>query len=85
MRNCECCGNSYDKAFEVRIGGTTHVFDSFACAIHVLAPRCAQCKVAIIGHGMEARGQYFCCAHCARTAGIVDVRDRARDGERAHP
>jgi hypothetical protein len=27
---CECCENTYDKAFEVPIGGTTHVFDSFA-------------------------------------------------------
>jgi hypothetical protein len=85
MRNCECCGNSYDKAFEITIGGTVHVFDSFACAIQVLAPRCASCKMAIIGHGMEARGQYFCCAHCARGAGILDVADRARDDGEARP
>ncbi|HEY0191376.1 MAG TPA: hypothetical protein VGC42_09665, partial [Kofleriaceae bacterium] len=82
---CECCGNSYDKAFEMRIGGTTHVFDSFQCAIQVLAPRCAHCKVPIIGHGIEARAQYFCCAHCARRAGITDVADRADDGGEAHP
>ena len=31
---CEVCGNDYDKAFEVRAGGATHVFDSFECAIH---------------------------------------------------
>ena len=85
MKTCECCGNTYDKAFEITIGGTTHVFDSFSCAIHVLAPRCLHCKVAIIGHGMEARGQYFCCAHCARQAGIQDVADRAPDGGAAHP
>ncbi|MGE0551122.1 MAG: hypothetical protein AB7O24_14015 [Kofleriaceae bacterium] len=77
MKNCECCGNTYDKAFEVAIAGTTHVFDSFACAIHMLAPRCQHCKVPIIGHGMEARGHYFCCAHCAREEGIAEVRDRA--------
>ena len=52
MKECECCGNTYDKAFEVHIGGTTHTFDSFASAIHLLAPRCAHCKVPIIGHGM---------------------------------
>ncbi len=79
MTECECCGNSYDKAFEVHIGGTTHVFDSFACAIHVLAPRCAHCNAPIIGHGMEARGQTFCCAHCARQAGVPDLQDRAPD------
>jgi hypothetical protein len=79
MKNCECCGNAYDKAFELKIGGTTHVFDSLQCAIHVLAPRCVHCKVPIIGHGLEARGQYFCCAHCARQVGIDDVADRAPD------
>ena len=39
MKNCECCGNTYDKSFELTIGGTTHTFDSLQCAIHVLAPR----------------------------------------------
>src|SRR5258706_15899399 len=70
MKNCEVCGNSYDKAFEIRIGGTTHTFDSFACAIHMLAPRCYHCGVQIISQGIEARGQYFCCAHCARMVGV---------------
>jgi hypothetical protein len=85
MKRCECCGNTYDKTFEVAMSGTTHVFDSFACAIHVLAPRCAHCRVPIIGQGMEARGQYFCCAHCARQEGISDVRDRASDRGAANP
>jgi hypothetical protein len=85
MKPCEVCGNTYDKAFEVRIGGTTHVFDSFACAIQLLAPRCAHCKVPIISQGMEARGQYFCCAHCARTAGVQEVVDRAPDQGAAPP
>lgn len=85
MKSCESCGNTYDKAFEVSIGGTTHVFDSFECAIHMLAPRCLHCKVPIIGHGMEARGQYFCSAHCARQAGIHEVADRSADRGAAHP
>ncbi len=85
MKNCECCGNTYDKAFEISIGGTVHVFDSFQCAIQVLAPRCNHCKVPIIGQGMEARGQYFCCAHCARAAGVNDVVDRAQEAGAAHP
>jgi hypothetical protein len=84
-KTCECCGNSYDKAFELRIGGTTHVFDSFQCAIQMLAPRCFHCKVPIIGHGLEARSQYFCCAHCARQEGIKEVLDRAPDGGIAPP
>ena len=85
MKACECCGNTYDKAFEISIGGTIHTFDSFQCAIQVLAPQCAQCKCRIIGHGMEARGQYFCCAHCARKAGVSDMADRADDAGEALP
>ena len=30
-------GNDYDKSFEVRMGGRTMIFDSFECAIQVLA------------------------------------------------
>jgi hypothetical protein len=85
MKTCEACGNTYDKAFEVSIGGTTHVFDCFQCAIHVLAPRCAKCETPIVGHGVEGRGQYFCCAHCARHAGVSEVKDRATDGAGAPP
>ena len=55
---CEHCGNRYDKAFTLVLGGESHVFDSFECAIHALAPRCAHCGCAIIGHGVEARRTY---------------------------
>lgn len=77
MKPCECCGNTYDKSFDVTIGDEVHTFDSFACAIHMLAPRCAHCGVAIIGHGMETGSAFFCCAHCARQAGVSELQDRA--------
>lgn len=76
-RTCEVCGNEYDKAFQVTLEGESHTFDSFECAIHALAPTCAHCGCKVIGHGMEADGRIFCCAHCARTAGVTRVRDRA--------
>jgi len=79
MKTCETCHNEYDKCFEIQIGGTSHTFDSFACAIHALAPRCAKCKVPIIGHGVEARGAYYCCASCARMVGVSDVVDHGDD------
>ena len=85
MKACETCGNTYDKTFDVTMGGTTHTFDSFACAIHMLAPRCKHCKAAIIGPGMEARGQYFCCAYCARESGVNELADRAPDRATATP
>jgi hypothetical protein len=77
MQRCETCGNEYDKAFEVVMAGQRHVFDSFECAIQALAPTCAHCGCRIVGHGMEASGRMFCCAHCAEHSGVTDMKDRA--------
>ena len=77
MARCDVCGNDYDKAFEVAMGGQRHTFDSFECAIHKLAPVCAHCGCKVVGHGVEARGRFFCCANCARMAGEESVADRA--------
>jgi hypothetical protein len=77
MSPCEVCGNVYDKPIAVTIAGVSHVFDSFACAIHALAPTCGHCGVRLIGHGMEAEGRMFCGAHCARKVGITSLADRA--------
>ena len=76
MSQCEHGGNDYDKAFEVLAAGKRHVFDSFECAIAVLAPSCDHCGCRIIGHGGEENGCVFCCAHCARQAGDTSLRDR---------
>ncbi len=73
---CEVCGNDYDMAFEVRAQGAVHVFDSFECAIHKLAPVCEHCQCKVVGHGVQAGDRFFCCAHCAREAGAELVRDR---------
>jgi hypothetical protein len=77
LARCDLCGNDYDKAFEVRLAGQTHTFDSFECAIHALAPTCAHCGCKIVGHGVEAEGNFYCCAHCAHQVGIGGLRDRA--------
>jgi hypothetical protein len=77
MAVCEVCGNDYDKSFEVSRGGETHTFDSFECAIHLLAPTCEHCGCRVIGHGVEAEGSIFCCAHCAAEAGVEALVDRA--------
>ncbi len=76
MATCEVCGNDYDGAFTVEKDGASHVFDSFECAIHALAPTCAHCGCRIIGHGVEAGGTMYCCAHCAKGAGVRGVDDR---------
>jgi hypothetical protein len=77
MARCELCGNEYDKAFQVVQGGKTHTFDSFECAIHVIAPSCPHCGCKIVGHGVEENGKIFCCANCARAQGVHDLQDRA--------
>src|SRR5262249_26424279 len=46
------------------------------CAIHALAPTCAQCGIRIVGHGLEKEGTFFCCEHCAERAGVTGLRDR---------
>jgi hypothetical protein len=74
---CETCGNDYDKSFEVVMAGQRHTFDSFECAIQALAPTCAHCNCRIVGHGMEAGGRMFCCAHCAEKSGVPEMKDRA--------
>ena len=76
MAVCDVCGNDYDRAFEVVMHGKHHVFDSFECAIHKLAPRCAHCGCAIVGHGVQSGGKTWCCAHCARHAGEEGFVDR---------
>lgn len=74
---CDLCGNTYDKAFQVTMSGKTGTFDSFECAIQSMAPQCAHCRCRIIGHGVEQGDRIFCCAHCAKTAGATQLRDRA--------
>jgi hypothetical protein len=82
MAMCDVCGNDYEKSFQVTTAEGQYTFDSFECAIHKLAPECARCGCRIIGHGVEAPGAMFCCAHCARQSGVPDVADRA-SGPRA--
>jgi len=76
MATCETCGNQYDKTFQVTMNGNSHTFDSFECAIHMLAPTCSHCGIRIVGHGLEKAGTFFCCEHCASSEGVKGLRDR---------
>jgi len=78
MATCDVCGNEYARTMRIEIaGGGSGTFDSFECAIHALAPTCDHCGCRIIGHGVEGGGKLFCCAHCARHAGVEGVADSA--------
>lgn len=74
---CEVCGNDYDKTFVVTMAGERHTFDSFECAVQKLAPTCGVCGCRVLGHGVEAGGVIFCCAHCAHRYGRnARIQDR---------
>jgi hypothetical protein len=75
MAVCEVCGNDYERAMTISVNGDSHVFDSFECAMHAMAPSCEHCGCRIVGHGHQAGGRMFCCAHCARESGVVGVAD----------
>lgn len=77
MNPCDCCGNTYDKAFQVTHGGRSYTFDSFECAIQKLAPTCKHCGCRVIGHGVEEGPAIYCCASCARHDGATELKDRA--------
>ena len=77
MAICDACGNDYDQSFLLTARGKTYTFDSFECAIHMLAPTCAHCGVRIIGHGLQQSEKMFCGDHCADRSGVKELRDRA--------
>lgn len=77
MATCATCGNHYDKSMTVTLhDGRSYEFDSFECAIHLLAPTCNHCGVRIIGHGLEANNLFYCCNHCATAEGVENLEDR---------
>jgi len=76
MARCEVCGNDYDRSLLITQEGEQHVFDSFECAIHALAPACAHCGCRVIGHGVQDAETIYCCANCARQSGVKAVADR---------
>ncbi|MGD9481688.1 hypothetical protein WDH52_00270 [Streptomyces sp. TRM70308] len=77
MTTCEACGNDYARAFTVETSdGTRHTFDSFACAMHRMAPLCAHCQAQIVNKGVEVDGRWYCGRHCARAEGKTGTVDK---------
>ena len=80
MARCSTCGNDYEHAFEVHThDGHDYVFDSIECAAHMIAPRCEHCGCVVLGHGIQADTQIYCCANCASEAGIGAATDNATE------
>ena len=51
MGTCESCGNEYHRPIEITMDGRRHIFDSFECAIHKLAPECDHCGMRMLRAG----------------------------------
>ncbi len=77
MAKCEVCGNDYDKSFTVTLGGRSHTFDSFECAIHALAPACIRCGCKIVGHGVEHDEALLLLCPLRPSGGVRGLEDRA--------
>ncbi len=73
---CENCGNDYDRALTINVDGESHVFDCFECAVETLAPRCNNCNTHVLGHGLQAASDIYCCVHCAEAQGVSGFVDR---------
>ena len=77
MATCSTCGNDYDRSFHVQTHtGDEYDFDSIECAASKIAPQCEHCGCVVLGHGIQAGSTVFCCANCAREAG-VEAKDNA--------
>ena len=81
MGSCETCGNHYEHLMTVRVNGKEHTFDCFECAIHALAPLCANCGVRVVGHGVEVENTVYCSAHCGRIRGEEGLCDHGHTRE----
>lgn len=73
-KRCEVCGNNNTNCFEVHLGGVSHIFDSFECAMRALSPRCGYCNCQIRGHSVVLGNKVYCSYQCAN-------EDHAREYE----
>ena len=74
MAPCEVCGNNYDKSFEIILGGKSHTFDSFECAIQALLS-----MLRLSDHRPRRResGTGFLLRTLCRADGKTELKDRA--------
>jgi hypothetical protein len=61
---CEVCGFATRSGIRIIAGGVTHLFDSYQCAIHRLAPECEHCGCRILGRPLEVQQRPYCSPEC---------------------
>jgi hypothetical protein len=83
MAKCAHCGNDYDKTFEIKRDGKTLAFDSFECAIHVMARRSVIIAAAVSSvTAWKVAVKYFAAPTAREKAVRVDCAIEASDGRR---
>jgi hypothetical protein len=83
MPTCDVCGNDYARSFQVTTAdGGRFTFDSLECAAQRIAPACAHCDCRVLGHGIETPSGIYCCANCARQAGVTQAVDNTTKAAR---
>ena len=83
-QSCEVCGNDMAKCFEIRLGGNTHVFDSFECAMRALTPRCGYCGCHLVGDAIVLGNTVYCSYECANEDSAREYEARVLARERAN-
>ena len=85
MGACDVCGSQEGRMFSVTMGNQIGTFDSFECAIHMMAPACEHCGCRIMGHPIESESGIYCCFHCAREAGNPHLPSKGGPSDLAIP
>ncbi|MGD9765042.1 MAG: hypothetical protein AB7V27_15150 [Candidatus Binatia bacterium] len=73
---CDVCGNPTRHPMTLTQREDRFVVDCLECAIHVLAPTCAECSCRIIGHPVLWEDEVFCSRRCVAAAGAAVVAAR---------
>jgi hypothetical protein len=73
VSRCEVCGNPISGGVRLIADGMTHVFDSFQCAIHRLAPECEYCGCKVLGRPTVVGRSAYCDEWCAQAASSPPV------------
>lgn len=85
MSTCDVCGGNEGRMLTITAGNQSGTFDSFECAIYMMAPACEHCGCRILGHTVESESGIYCCHHCAREAGNPQKPAKAESSGLAVP
>ena len=78
---CEVCGKWDEVCFEVLLGGESHIFDSFECAIRAMTQKCEFCGCQVFGPGVQDGNAFYCSYLCANLQTVREYEAHVLLGE----